>query len=100
MLLEDGRLSHPSVSANHRRKQVEARLIAEDYGCAFLERPLICKGPPCQTRVRFILLHPILRRRISLADERWLRKESWRRFVRYQWQIDARPYLGARSAPL
>jgi hypothetical protein len=35
VLLEDGCLSHRGVSANHRRKQVEARLIAEDYGSAF-----------------------------------------------------------------
>jgi hypothetical protein len=40
MLLEDGRLSHRSVSANHRRKQVEARLIGKHYGSALLQRPL------------------------------------------------------------
>src|SRR5829696_5587271 len=44
MLLEDGRLSHRSVSANHCRKQVEARLIGKHYGSAFLQRPFLREG--------------------------------------------------------
>src|SRR5918994_4691157 len=44
VLLEDGRLSHRSVSANHHRQQVEARLIGEYYGPAFLLRPFLREG--------------------------------------------------------
>src|SRR5918995_1816885 len=39
MLMEDGRLSHRSVGANHHRQKIEARLIAEHYGSAFLQCP-------------------------------------------------------------
>src|SRR5215203_5772911 len=45
MLMEDGCLSHRSVSANHPRKQVEAWLIGKHYGSAFLQRPLSERAP-------------------------------------------------------
>src|SRR5215207_9268768 len=44
MLLEDRRLSHRSIGANHHRQQIEARLIAEHYGPALLQRPLLSEG--------------------------------------------------------
>jgi hypothetical protein len=44
VLLEDGRLSHRSVGANHHRQQVEASLIGEHYGPAFLLRPFLREG--------------------------------------------------------
>src|SRR5829696_5184493 len=44
VLLEDGRLSYRSVSANHHRQQIEARLVAEHYGSALLQRPLLREG--------------------------------------------------------
>src|SRR5215211_2823305 len=44
VLLEDGRLSHRSIGANHHRQQIEARLVAEDYGPALLERPFFREG--------------------------------------------------------
>src|SRR5919107_2068366 len=47
VLLEDGRLSHRSVGANHHRQQVEARLIGEHYGPAFLLRPFLREGHLC-----------------------------------------------------
>jgi len=75
-------------------------LISEQDSSTFLHGPLICKGATCQTRARFVLLHPTFRGRISLADERWLVEECWRRLVRYQLQVDAQPYLGARSTLL
>src|SRR5215204_1302433 len=44
VLLEDGRLSHRSVSANHRRQQVEARWISEQDRSTFLHGPLFSSG--------------------------------------------------------
>src|SRR5215207_9005719 len=44
VLLENGRLPHRGVSANHHRQQVEARLIAEHDGPAFLQRPFLMEG--------------------------------------------------------
>src|SRR5215203_5888750 len=44
LLLKDGRLSHRGVGANHHRQQVEARLIGEHYGPAFLLRPFLREG--------------------------------------------------------
>jgi hypothetical protein len=43
--MEDGSLSHRSIGAHHPRKQVEARLVAEDYVSALLQRPLSEKAP-------------------------------------------------------
>jgi len=40
VLLEDGRLSHRSIGANHHGQQIEARLVAEDYGPALRESVL------------------------------------------------------------
>src|SRR4029453_14186311 len=44
VLLEDGRLSHWSVGANHHRQQIEARLVGKHYGPALLQRPLLREG--------------------------------------------------------
>jgi hypothetical protein len=44
VLLEDGRLSHRGIGANHHGQQVEARLVAEDYGRALLQRPFFREG--------------------------------------------------------
>jgi hypothetical protein len=44
ILLENGRLPHRSVSANHHRQQVEARLIGKRYGPAFLQGPFLREG--------------------------------------------------------
>ena len=38
------------------------------YGVALLTAPLICKGPTCQPRARFVLLHPALCGRIAFAS--------------------------------
>src|SRR5215208_7047503 len=44
VLLEDGCLSHRSIGANHHRQQIEARLVAEEYGPALLQRPFLREG--------------------------------------------------------
>ena len=45
MLTKDRRLAHRGVSANHCRKKVEARLVAENDGPTLLQRPLSEKAP-------------------------------------------------------
>lgn len=44
MLMEDGCLSHRSVGANHHGQKIEARLIAENDGSAFLQCPFFRAG--------------------------------------------------------
>src|ERR687897_1217194 len=44
ILLENGRLPHRGVSANHHGQQVEARLIGKRYGPAFLQCPFLREG--------------------------------------------------------
>src|SRR5215210_6035942 len=47
LLLENGRLSHRGVSANHHRQQVEARLIRKHYRPALLQRSFLREGHLC-----------------------------------------------------
>ena len=44
ILIEDRCLSHRSVGANHHGQKIEARLIAEHDGSAFLQCPFFREG--------------------------------------------------------
>src|SRR5215213_1953469 len=44
MLPEDGRLPHRGVGANHHRRQLKARLVAEHDGPALLQGPFFREG--------------------------------------------------------
>src|SRR5215207_7426840 len=63
VLLEDGRLPHRGVSANHHGQKIEARLIAEHYGSAFLQCPYL-KRPDASSASAVCISAP----EVSLVD--------------------------------